>query len=161
MNIFFTLSLLSLLGKGHGHSFVKAWNPFFQRCFVPSLVEIGRVVLEKKKMRKVYDNDDGQLQIVIRTAHSSLRLRQIVKHIHILCKIKVKWTAAKYLEDNRVLQGYTDVPQWTRILFVMLKKYLHFTMFISKNTNVKTSRYMPGYVKVLICIGISVNLPCA
>ena len=32
-------------------------NPFTQRCFVPSLVEIGPVVLEKKmKMWKVYDN---------------------------------------------------------------------------------------------------------
>ena len=37
--------------------------PFPQGCFVPSLVEIGPVVLEKKmKMWKVYDNDndDGQ-----------------------------------------------------------------------------------------------------
>ena len=31
-------------------------SPFF----VPSLVEIGPVVLEKKRMRNVYDNDDGE-----------------------------------------------------------------------------------------------------
>ena len=28
--------------------FVKSWVPFTQGCFVPSLVEIGRMVLEKK-----------------------------------------------------------------------------------------------------------------
>ena len=34
-------------------------NPFTQGCFVPSLVEIGQVVLEKKmKMWQVYDNND-------------------------------------------------------------------------------------------------------
>ena len=34
-------------------------NPFIQGCFVPSLVEIGPVVLENKlTMWKVYENDD-------------------------------------------------------------------------------------------------------
>ena len=41
-------SQLSLLGKGRGHSFEQTWIPFTQGCFVPSLVEIGSVVLEKK-----------------------------------------------------------------------------------------------------------------
>ena len=42
-------------------SFEETWIPFTQGCFVPSLVEIGPVVLEKKmKMWKVYENDDGQ-----------------------------------------------------------------------------------------------------
>ena len=37
------------------------FNPLTQGLFVPCLVEIGPVVLEKKmKMWKVYDNDDGQ-----------------------------------------------------------------------------------------------------
>ena len=37
----------------------KTWIPFTQGCFVPSLVEIDPVVLEKKmKMWKVYDDDD-------------------------------------------------------------------------------------------------------
>ena len=37
-----------------GSSFEQAWIPFTQRCFVPKLVEIGPVVLEKKisKFRK-------------------------------------------------------------------------------------------------------------
>ena len=37
----------------------KKWIPFNQKCFVPSLVEIGSVVLEKMKMWKVY-NDNAQ-----------------------------------------------------------------------------------------------------
>ena len=42
-----------------GSSFEETWIPFTQGCFVPSLVEIGSVVLKKKmKMWKVYDNDD-------------------------------------------------------------------------------------------------------
>ena len=56
----FPVPQLSPLGKGRGPSFEQTWIPFTQGCFVPSLVEIGPVVLEKKmKMWKVYDNDDN------------------------------------------------------------------------------------------------------
>ena len=44
-----TLLLLSPLGKGHGPSFDQTWIPFTYGSFVPSSVEIGPVVLEKKK----------------------------------------------------------------------------------------------------------------
>ena len=37
----FTFLLISPLGKGRGPSFEQTWIPFTQRCFVPSLVEIG------------------------------------------------------------------------------------------------------------------------
>ena len=38
----------------------QIWIPFTPECFVPSLVEIGTVVLEnKKKMWKVYDDNDN------------------------------------------------------------------------------------------------------
>ena len=41
-------------------SLEQTWIPITQGCFVPSLVEIGPVVLEKKmKMWKVYDNDNN------------------------------------------------------------------------------------------------------
>ena len=61
--------------KRHGPSFEQTQILFTQGCFVPSLVEIGRVVLEKKrKMWKVYDDNDYATttttdngQIVIRT----------------------------------------------------------------------------------------------
>ena len=56
-------------------------NPFIQGCFVPSLVEIGSVVLEKIKMWKVTANNDnhnldGQRTNLIKKAHLSLRLRE-------------------------------------------------------------------------------------
>ena len=39
----------------------KHLNPLTQGCFVPSLVEIGAVVLEEKmKMWKVYANKDNE-----------------------------------------------------------------------------------------------------
>ena len=44
VNIF---SLLSPLGKGHGPSFEQTWLPITQGCFVPSLIEIGPVVLSR------------------------------------------------------------------------------------------------------------------
>ena len=54
VNEFFVVAilLLSLLGKGRGPSFWQIWIPFTQRCFVPSLLEIGPVVLEKKPFFK-------------------------------------------------------------------------------------------------------------
>ena len=45
--------------KTAGSSFEQTEFPFTQGCLVPSLVEIGPVVLEKKmKMWKFYDNDN-------------------------------------------------------------------------------------------------------
>ena len=50
----FAILKLSPLGKGRGSSFEQTWILLTQGCFVPSLVEIGSVVLEKKifKFRK-------------------------------------------------------------------------------------------------------------
>ena len=51
----FIISQIYPLLEGLGPSFEKTWIPFTQGYFVPSLVEIGPVVLEKKmKMWKVY-----------------------------------------------------------------------------------------------------------
>ena len=44
----FNISLLSSLEKGRGPSFDQIQIPFTHGCFVPSLVEIGQVVMEKK-----------------------------------------------------------------------------------------------------------------
>ena len=66
----------------------KGWALSYehQGCFLPSLVEIGPVVLEKKmKMWKVYDNndndDDGQR---INFDQKSLRLMWAKKYFHCL-----------------------------------------------------------------------------
>ena len=44
----FTISLLFPLVEGHGPSFEQTWIPYIQGFFVPSLVQIGHIVLEKK-----------------------------------------------------------------------------------------------------------------
>ena len=75
----FTISLLSPLGEGWCPSFEQTWIPFTQGYFVPSLVEIGPVVLENKmKMWKVNrwtdrQTDDGVP--VIKKAQLSFQLR--------------------------------------------------------------------------------------
>ena len=52
----FRCFVMILLRKGRGPSFEQTWIYFTQGCFVPSFVENGLLVLEKKKMWKVYDN---------------------------------------------------------------------------------------------------------
>ena len=72
---FFSISKLYPLGKGQGPSFEQTWIPFTQGCCVPSFVEIGPVVLEKKsKMWKVYRQTDDERQ-AIRKAHLSFQFR--------------------------------------------------------------------------------------
>ena len=55
VNVFFTISLLSTLGKGRGPSFEQSWISFNQGCFAPILAEISLVILEKMKMWKFTD----------------------------------------------------------------------------------------------------------
>ena len=54
----FVISLLSPSRKRCGPLFQETWVPFTQGCFVPSIVEIGPVILEKMKMWKVYRQRD-------------------------------------------------------------------------------------------------------
>ena len=54
VNVFFAISSLSPLGKGRGPLLEQTWIPFSKGFFVPSLVEISPMVLEKMKMWKVY-----------------------------------------------------------------------------------------------------------
>ena len=75
VNVFSLFRNYLPLGKEGGlHLYI--WIPFTQRCFVPSLVEIGPEVLEKMKMWKDYDNDDdGQRTNFDQKAHLSPWLR--------------------------------------------------------------------------------------
>ena len=57
----FAFSILFPLGERPGPPFFQTWIRSTQECFVPSLVKIGPVVLEKKlKMWKVYRHTDRQ-----------------------------------------------------------------------------------------------------
>ena len=52
--VFSPFFLLFPIGKRHDPSIEQTWIPFTQECWMPSLVEISTVVLEKMKMWKVY-----------------------------------------------------------------------------------------------------------
>ena len=69
-----------------GPSFEQNYISFTQECFVPSLVEIGPVVLEKKiKVLKLCDKDEeGQLSI--RKAHLKIDIF-LTCELHILSSI--------------------------------------------------------------------------
>ena len=57
----FPISLLSPFRKERGPSFIQTWILITRGCFVPSLVKIGLLVLEKKsKIVKFYRRTDGQ-----------------------------------------------------------------------------------------------------
>ena len=81
------------VGKGRGPSFEETWILFAQGYFVPNLVEIGPVVLEKKmKMWKVYRQTDGRTdngRQVIRKVHLSFQLRWAENLIKYLSRILI------------------------------------------------------------------------
>ena len=78
---------------------LKLWIPFTQVCFVPSLDDIGPVVLEKMKMWKftttlttTTTTTTENWKILIREAHLSLRLRWANKKLHMTVKISwINW----------------------------------------------------------------------
>ena len=53
---------LSTFWEFNGSSYQQSWIPFTQGCFMPNLVEIGPVVLEKMKIWKIYDDNDDDKQ---------------------------------------------------------------------------------------------------
>ena len=78
----FSISQLSHLWERSGHSFEQTWIPFTQEYFVPSMVEIGPVVLEKKmKMWKVYKQTDGWTDLRRTTGDQKCSL-ELSAHFH-------------------------------------------------------------------------------
>ena len=51
VNVFFTILLSSPFGIRWNPSFEQIWIPITHECFVPSLVEIGPLIIEKKIFR--------------------------------------------------------------------------------------------------------------
>ena len=93
--------LLFPLEEGRVPLSVKNWIPSTQGCFVPSLVEIGQMVLEKKlKMWKVYRRTDRQTdrQQAIRKAHLSIQLK-IRNKLHFLSCNGI-WTCDRYVTNS-------------------------------------------------------------
>ena len=93
-------------------SFEQIWILFTQGCFVPSLVVIGPLVLEKKMtIWKVYDNDDddgqrticvqksspeelkrnsGAQQVGIKTFQMSIRYLWLEVHLNVVVQKVIK-----------------------------------------------------------------------
>ena len=71
------MSCIFTIGKKRGPLFEQKLIPFIQECHMPSLVEIGSLVLEKEtkyKMWKICDSDNGQQTNLDQKAHLSLQL---------------------------------------------------------------------------------------
>ena len=79
--------LLSPPGKNGGPSIGQTWIPFIQSWILPTLVEIGLMLLEKKmNIWKVYRSQTNDGQQAIRKAHLSTQLRW-AKILWILFKV--------------------------------------------------------------------------
>ena len=119
------------LGKGQGSPFEETWIPFTQGWFVPSLVEIGPVVLEKKmKMWNVYRRTDRQTdrqtddgRQVIRKAHLSFQLRWPKNSIQ---NINYNELTEKNLQSNIALK-HSGMFEWSEgfINDKSLLQYMH------------------------------------
>ena len=119
---YFIISLLSSLGKGRGPSFEQTWISFTQGCFVPSLVEIGPVLLEKMKMWKVYRRTDRQQKI--RKAHFSFQLTwvKIMPHDHKLRTFSSQisnWYTVTFEVDSIINQNFNTSCVWISLLFII------------------------------------------
>ena len=76
-------------------SFEQTWIHFTKKYFVPSLNEIGPVVLEKMKMWKVYKQTDGQTD-----GRTDVR-RQVIRKVHL--SFQLRW-AKKFIVTTQVSQ---------------------------------------------------------
>ena len=107
----FTISQLSTLWKRCGPSLEQIWISFTRGYFVPSLVAIGPVVLEKKmKIWKVYRQTDRWWQQVIRKAYLSFQLRWAKKYyIAMLFQHKYQFIGSKYFSCS-VFRFVLQIP---------------------------------------------------
>ena len=80
--VYITCHLSSFLWKGCGPLFDQTWSPYninFKWWFVPNLVEIGLMVLEKIERGVGMRQWRWTMNKMIRKAHLSLRLRWVNK----------------------------------------------------------------------------------
>ena len=72
------------LGKGWGPLHKQTWIPFTQGCFVPSLVAIGPVVLEKKIRKNVKSLQTDGRQVIRGSSLSACTWNKLVTDAMIL-----------------------------------------------------------------------------
>ena len=121
--------LLSLLAKRLGPSFEYTWIPTIQGCFVPCLVEIGPVVLEKKIFKYFQYNFTISL-----LSHVALHLNKLESppSKDALCHVWLKlaqwfwrrsWTCEKFTDDRQT----TDNRQSEKLTWVFISGELKIT----------------------------------
>ena len=93
--------------KRTGPSFEQTWIPFTQGYFVPSLVEIGPVVLEKKmKMWKVYRRTDGQTDRQTTDDRWSEKLTWAFSSGELKTKVLSKCQSERIACDSKLMRPY-------------------------------------------------------
>ena len=150
--------------RGRGPSFEQTWIPFTQGCFVPSLVVIGPVVLEKKmKMRKVYDHDDnGRWQQTMnkelgpRTANMALSICLKMKMIKVLKSdysanesllILCRWLWRHFLTGSCIMTSQIASLSQKYDICVDIRKLVIFSIFTYAQTS--HLRIVTTYVKIV------------
>ena len=93
--------------KGQGPSFEQTWIPFTQRCFVPSLVEISPVVLEKKILKKNINMFSLFCNYLLLEKGVALHLNLLYPRIH-CAKFGWNWPSDSWEDDENVKSLQTD-----------------------------------------------------
>ena len=110
-----------ILGELIGSSFEQTWIPFTQGCFVPSLVEIGPVVLEKKmKMWKVYRQTDRQTDG--RTDGQTDAGRQVIRKAHL--SFQLRWAKNIIYSSKEFCIQFPDVLRCTNYIYILRVLYV-------------------------------------
>ena len=105
----FTISLLSFLWKGRGLSFDQNKIPFTQGSYVPSLVDIGPVILEKKmKMWKNYRQTIG---------------RQAIRKGHLSFKLMWTETAKKVVVSWKLVQFHNTITYQIDLFWITYQRF--------------------------------------
>ena len=98
----FTLLLLYPLEKGHGPSFVQTWIPLNQGWFVPSLVKIDPMVLEKMNIWKFYSQTDrltDDERQVIRKTRLNIQLRSAKEITSVICNLRYVSVSLQFIRN--------------------------------------------------------------
>ena len=142
----FAILLLSPLCKGRGPSFEQTWVPFTQGCFVPSLFEIGPMVLESK-MWKIYrqmnrPTEDGKQ--VIRKAL-----------IRAFSPGEINVSIVLFVSKNHTVHRFNIVEYHTYILLIQymqsgIASLLHISIFTPKIFVLKQHIITDVHIKLII-----------
>ena len=117
--------------------FKKSWIPFTQECFVPSVVEIGPVVLEKTmKMWKVYNNNDDKSGNGQQTNFDQKSSLEPLSHLSLKCALSQLKFQTWHYHFN-----YTNKQTITLVIWYMFQLwYMYRSPFLMVKLGKNSSR---------------------